>query len=60
MKKSIKSLALNKKAVAKINANVTGGEDATITITVPKTIIYKTWWYGCGNSPTNTEYTVCV
>ncbi|WP_420574330.1 hypothetical protein [Kordia sp.] len=55
MKKSMKKLALNKKAISKISANATGGEGATLTITIPKTIIYKTWWAGCngGGSPSD-------
>lgn len=54
MKKSMKSLALNKKSIAKINAK--GGAPATITITVPKTIIYKTWWYGCNGGGSASDW----
>lgn len=58
MKKSLKSLKLNKKTISNINAS--GGAPATITITIPKTIIYKTWWYGCGGGSGQTDYTVCA
>ncbi|MEM6721834.1 MAG: hypothetical protein AAF611_21075 [Bacteroidota bacterium] len=34
-----------------MDANIKGGEGETLTITIPKTIIYKTWWYGCNDAP---------
>lgn len=51
MKKSLKRLALNKESIVKMDANIKGGEGETLTITIPKTIIYKTWWYGCNDAP---------